>query len=108
MAVAQLVGDQRFELGLVGREHCLGEGGDRLGNGRGVGRFGECGRAGKGGCAQCDKGCGGDLAAVDGHCFLRFSQLRGMRLRRYTRLDGGERSAMIGGKESRQWTLHSR
>ena len=43
MAVAQLVGDQRLELGLVGREHGLGEVGDRVGDGGGVGRLGKRG-----------------------------------------------------------------
>ena len=41
MAVAQLVDDQRLELGPVGGEHGLGEVGDRVGDGGGVGRLGK-------------------------------------------------------------------
>ena len=47
MTVAQLIGDERFEPGPVGRKHGLGEGRDRIGNGGGVSRLGEHGRVSK-------------------------------------------------------------
>jgi hypothetical protein len=66
MAIAQLIGDQGFKLGLIGGHHRLGEIIDRLPDRRFIGGFGMGGQR-QGGGRKRKRAGGGQVTTSDTH-----------------------------------------